>query len=153
MEISLPHQHEPISFRFFADFEIKINSAETAGFTSQQRGLLGAIVASLPMMRQVARMALETDMADIRGRHLTNLFRGPNNEDILDCVLPCLSDHDKAYWRGGLRGEPGDALHEAIVPVFLAFEVKLRRGGITEMSDAPTPIRKVVGPTFDATNP
>jgi hypothetical protein len=152
MEISLPHQHEPISFRFFADFEIKINSAETAGFTSQQRGLLDAIAASPPMMRQVCRMALETDLADIRGRHVTDLFQGPDNEDILDCVLPCLLNNDKAYWQS-LRGEPGDALHEAIVPVFLAFEVKLRRAGITEMSDAPTPIRKVVGPTFDATNP
>jgi hypothetical protein len=146
MEISLPHKHEPLSFRFFADFEIKVNSVETADFTSQQRGLLDAIAASPPMMRQVARMALETDLADIRGRHLTNLFRGPDNEDILDCVLPCLSDNDKAYWRG-LLGEPGDALHEAIVPVFLAFEVKLRGAGITEMSDSPTPIRKTVGPT------
>ena len=152
MEISLLHQHEPISFRFFADFEIKINSAERTGFTSQQRGLLDAIAASPPMMRQVARMALETDLADIRGRHLTNLFRGPDNEDILAYVLPCLSDFDKTYWRG-LQSEPGDALHEAIVPVFLAFEVKLRRAGITEMSDAPTPIRKTVGPTLDATNP
>ena len=80
MEISLPHQHEPISFRFFADFEIKINSAEATGFTSQQRGLLDAIAASPPMMRQVARMALETDLADVRGRHLTNVFRGPDNE-------------------------------------------------------------------------
>lgn len=152
MEISLPHQHQPLSFRFFADFEIKINSAEIAGFTSQQRGLLDAIAASPPVMRQVARMALETDLADIRGRHLTNLFRGPDNEDILDCVLLCLSHRDKAYWTG-LRGEPGDALHEAIVPVFLAFQVKLRRAGITEMSDVPTPIRKIVGPTLDATNP
>jgi hypothetical protein len=152
MEISLSHQPEPISFRFFADFEIKINSAETTGFTSQQRGLLDAIAASSPMMRQVARMALETDLADIRGRHLTNLFQGPYNNDILDCILPCLSDNEKVYW-GGLRAEPGDALHEAIVPVFLAFEVKLRRAGITEMSDAPTPIRKTVGPTLDAINP
>ena len=149
MEISLPHQHEPISFRFFADFEIKINSAETAGFTSQQRVLLDAIAASPPMIRQVAKMALETDLADIRGRHLTNLFRGPDNEDILDCVLPCLSDLDKAYWQG-LRSEPGDALHEAIVPVFLAFEVKLRRAGVTERSDAPTLITKNVRPTLDA---
>ena len=149
MEISLPHQYESISFRFFADFEIKINSAETAGFTSQQRGLLDAISASPPMMRLVAKMALETDLAEIRGRHLTDLFQGPNNEDILDCVLPCLSDVDKVYWRG-LRSEPGDALHEAIVPVFLAFEVKLRRAGVTERSDAPTLITRNVGPTLDA---
>jgi len=149
MEISFHHLRESLAFRFFADFDIQIHSAEIAGFTSQQKSLLEAITASPTTMRQIARMALETDLSDITGRHLTNLFQGPGNEEILDCVLPCLADTARAYWEG-LRGGPGDTLHEAIVPVFLAFDVKLRRAGITELSDAPKLIRKDVGPTLDA---
>jgi hypothetical protein len=149
MEISMPHLHEPLAFRFFADFEIRVNFACIAGFTPQQESLLQAITASPSTMRQIARMALETDLADITGRQLANLFEGPGNDEILDCVLPCLSDLAKAYWEG-LRNGPGDSLHEAIVPVFLAFDVKLRRAGITERSDGPELIRKSVGPTLDA---
>ena len=43
MEISLPHLHEPIVFRFFADFDIQIQPKEIAGFTTQQKSLLQAI--------------------------------------------------------------------------------------------------------------
>jgi hypothetical protein len=149
MEISLPCLPEPIMLRFFVDFDIQIRPKDTAEFTAQQRVLLRAIVASPVTLRRIARMALETDLADITGRHLTELFEGPHNEEILDCVLPCLSDTAKAYWEG-LRNGPGDTLHEAIVPVFLAFDVKLRRAGITELSDGPELIRKSVGPTLDA---
>ena len=149
MEISLPRLPEPITFRFFADFNIQIRPKDTAGFTEQQNILLQAIAASPATLRRIARMALETDLAEITGGHLTDLFEGPQNEEILDCVLPCLSDTAKAYWEG-LRNGPGDTLHEAIVPVYLAFDVKLRRAGITELSDAPELIRKNVGPTLDA---
>jgi len=38
------------------------------------------------------------------------------------------------------------------VPVFLAFEVTLRRAGLEELSAVLDPIRKNVGPTLDARN-
>ena len=149
MEISAPCLPETIMLRFFVDFDIQIPPKATAEFTAQQSILLQAIARSPATLRRIARMALETDLAGITGRHLTDLFEGPHNEEILDCVLPCLSDTSKAYWEG-LRNGPGDTLHEAIVPVFLAFDVKLRRAGITELSDGPELIRKNVGPTLDA---
>jgi hypothetical protein len=151
MEISLPRLPEPITFRFFADFNIQIQPKETSGFTTQQSILLQTIAASPATLRRIARMALETDLAGITGRHLSDLFDGPSNEEILECILPSLSEAHKTYWEG-LKNGPGDTLHQEIVPVFLAFEVKLRRAGLEELSNALEPIRKIVGPTLDARN-
>ena len=36
MEISLPRLPEPVTFRFFADFNMQIQSNEIAGFRTQQ---------------------------------------------------------------------------------------------------------------------
>lgn len=96
-------------------------------------------------------MALETELEDITGRQLSDLFEGPSSDEILECVLQCLSEDDKTYWEG-LRDGPGDILHQEIVPVFLAFEVKLRRAGLEELSAVLDPIKKNVGPTLDARN-
>ena len=120
MEISVPRLPEPIAFRFFADFNIQIRPEEIAGFTTQQRILLQAIAASPAILRQIARMALETDLAGLTGRLLSNLFEGPHNEEILECVLPCLFEADKAYWQR-LRNGPGDSLHKELVPVFFGL--------------------------------
>jgi hypothetical protein len=151
MAISLPRLPDPIMFRFFADFNIQIQPREMAGFTTHQNILLQTIAASPETLRRIACMAVETDLAGITGRHLSDLFEGPSNEEILECVLPCLSEVDKAYWEG-LRDGPGDTLHQEIVPVFLAFEVTLRRAGVEELSAALEPIRKTVAPTLDARN-
>ena len=149
--ISLPRLPEPIAFRFFADFHIQIQLKETRGFTTQQNILLQTIAASPATLRRIALMRLETDLAEITGEHLSDLFGGPSDEEILECVLPCLSDVDKSYWEG-LRDGPGDTLHEQIVPVFLAFDATLRRAGIEELSATPEPIKEIVGPTLDALN-
>jgi len=151
MEISLPRLPEPITFRFFADFNIQIQPKETSAFTTQQNRLLQTIAASPATLRRIARIALETELEDITGRQLSDLFQGPSNEEILECILPCLSEDDKTYWEG-LRDGPGDTLHQEIVPVFLAFEVTLRRAGLEELSAALDPIIINVGPTLDARN-
>ena len=151
MEISLPRLPEPVTFRFLADFDIQIQPKEIAGFTAQQTIMLRAIASSPATLRRIACMRLETDLEGITGRHLSGLFEGPSNEEILECVLPCLSDADKTYWEG-LRDGPGDTLHEEIIPVFLVFEVTLRRAGLEELSAALDPIRKNVGLTLDARN-
>jgi hypothetical protein len=149
MEISLPSLPEPSAFRFFADFNIQIQPNEVVEFTTQQRTLLQTIAASPATLRQIARMRLETDLAGITGRHLTELFSGPAIEEILECVLTSLSEADKSYWEG-LSDGPGDTLHEEIMPVFLAFDVTLRRAGVEELYAATEPVRKTVGPTLDA---
>ena len=151
MEISLPRLPEPIMFGFFADFNIQIQPKEISGFTVQQNILLQTIATSPAILRRIARMALETELEEITGRHFSDLFEGPSDEEILKCVLPCLSEVDKTYWES-LRDGPGDTLHQEIVPVFLAFEVTLRRAGLDELSAAVEPIRKNVGPTLDARN-
>jgi hypothetical protein len=149
MEISLPRLPEPIAFRFFADFNIQIQPKGIAGFTTQQNVLLQTIAASPATQRRIARMTLETDLAGISGRHLSDLFDGPSIEEVLECVLPCLSEADKSYWEG-LKDGPGDTLHHEIMPVFLAFEATLRRAGVEELYAKTEPIRKAVGPTLDA---
>jgi len=151
MEISLPRLPDPIAFRFFAEFDIQIRPREMAEFTTRQKILLQTIAGSPPTLRRIARMALETDLAGITGGQLSELFEGPSNDEILECVLPCLSDTDKAYW-SGLRDGPDDPRHQEIVSVFLAFEVTLRRAGLEELSVEPELIRKNVGPTLDARN-
>jgi hypothetical protein len=149
MEILMQRLPEPITFRFFADFKVQIKSNEISGFTTRQKILLQTIAASPSTLRRIACMALETDLEGITGRHLSDLFEGPSDEEMLECVLPYLSKADKTYWEG-LRDAPGDALHQEIMQVFLAFEVTLRRAGLEEASAAPEPIRKNVGPTLDA---
>jgi hypothetical protein len=52
MEISLPRLPEPITFRFFADFNIQIQPKEIAGFTTQQNILLRTIAASPATLRR-----------------------------------------------------------------------------------------------------
>jgi hypothetical protein len=49
MEISLPRLPEPITFRFFADFNIQIQLKEIAGFTTQQNSALPPKLLSLPI--------------------------------------------------------------------------------------------------------
>ncbi|WP_263417844.1 hypothetical protein [Terriglobus albidus] len=152
MEISLPHFPDPIAFRFFADFDIQIQPKEMAEFTMRQKILLQAIASSPPTLRRIARMALETDLSGITGEHLSELFEGPSSEEILECVLPCLSDVDKAYWSGLGDGLDDDPRHDEIVSVFLTFKVTLRRAGLEELSAGPELIKKNVGPTLDARN-
>jgi hypothetical protein len=135
MEIFLPRLPESIAFRFFADFDIQIQPKEMAGFTPQQITMLRAIAAFPATLRRIACMRLETDLEGVTGRHLSGLFEGPSDQKILECILPCLSQFDKTYWEG-LRHGPGDSLHQEIVPVFLAFEVTLRRAGLEELSAA-----------------
>ena len=148
MEISLLRLPEPVSFRFFADFSIQIRANEIAEFTVQQHSLLQAIVASPATLRRVSRMALETDLAGVTGRHLSDLFVGPNNEEILDLFLMCLPEKEVPYWKG-LRDGPGDSLHQELMPVFLAFDVGMRRAGVEELNGVTEPWKKTVGPTID----
>ncbi|WP_263377452.1 hypothetical protein [Granulicella paludicola] len=149
MEISLTHLPQPVTFRFFADFDIQIQPKELSGFTKEQRTLLLAIIASPATLRRIARMAVETDLSDITGRQLSRVFEGASNEEILECVLPCLPDIEKTYWKS-LRDRSGDTLHNEIVPIFLAFEVTFRRAGLEEISAESEPISKILGPTLDA---
>ncbi|SEB44486.1 hypothetical protein SAMN05443244_0555 [Terriglobus roseus] len=93
-------------------------------------------------------MSLETDLAGLTGRHLSGLFDGPDNEEILQCVLLCLPDVERIYWQE-LQNAPGDVLHDAITPVFLAFEARLRVAGIEERSTDVEPCKKTVGPILD----
>jgi hypothetical protein len=149
MEISFPRLPDPIAFRFFADFTVKIQPKETAGFTTQQSALLRTIATSPPTLRRIARMRLETDLSGITGCHMTDLFSGPAMEEILECILPFLSEAERLYWEE-LRDGPGDTLHNELMPVFLAFEATLRRAGIEELQAEREPLRKSVGPTLDA---
>ncbi len=149
MEISLPRLPEPIAFRFFADFNIKVRPKETAGFTTEQSALLRTIATSPATLRRIARMRLETDLSGIMGCHLSDLFSGPAIEDILECVLPFLSEAERSYWEE-LRDGLDDTLHNELMPVFLAFEATLRRAGIEELQAEREPLRKSVGPTLDA---
>lgn len=140
---------EPIKVRFYADFDIQIRDKDLEQLTVQQRELLQAIIASAETLRTVARMSLETDLAGISGQHLAGLFDGPNTEEILGCVLPCLSVVDRSHWEG-LRDGPNDTLHEALMPVFLAFNATLRVAGIEQRCVEGEPVRKAVGPILDA---
>ena len=149
MTLSLPNPPEPLTFRFFADFSIQIQPIEIVGLTKKQVVLLQAIAASPPILRQIACMRLETDLAGVTGRHLSGLIDGPDTEGILDCVLPCLSDKERPYWER-LRNGSGDSLHQEIMPVFLAFEVSLRVAGIEQRSAGDEDFRKTVGSILDA---
>ena len=142
---------EPIAVRFYADFDIHIQAKELAQLTIRQRELMQAIIASPGTLGQVSRMSLETDLAGISGQHLDGLFDGPNTEEILDCVLPCLSDEAKSHWER-LRDAPNDTLHEALMPVFLAFNATLRVAGIQQRCVDVDPVTKAVGPILDAKN-
>lgn len=144
--LSLPDRS---SFRFYADFDIQVHPEAVAELTKEQLGLLRAIAASPAVTRRVAQMAVETDLADLTGRHIGGLFKGPDNAEILDCVLAGLSGSERAYW-DGLRDAPGDGLHNAIVPVFLVFEVSLHRAGLEERSAVGSPLGKGIGPLLEA---
>lgn len=132
MEITSPRLFASVAFRFSADFDVYLRQSQMPGLSTQQIILLESIVTSPPTLHRIARMALETDLADVSGRQLGDLFQGPSNDDILECVLACLSEADKIYWEK-LKGSPGDALHYELTPVFLAFEVRLRRTDLAEL--------------------
>jgi hypothetical protein len=117
MENSIPRLPEPIAFRFFADFNIKVQPKETAGFTTEQSALLRTIATCPAILRRIARMRLETDLSGITDCHLSDLFSGPAMEDILECVLPFLSESERSYW-GELRDGPDDSLHNELMPFF-----------------------------------
>jgi hypothetical protein len=144
--ISLPN---PNTFRFFADFDVQVRPAAIAELTQHQLRLLRAIAGSPAVTRRIAQMAVETDLADLRGRHVEGLFQGLDNTEILGCVLECLTGSEYAYWNA-LRNGPGDTLHDAIVPVFLAFEVTLHRAGVKERSTVDVPLSKDIGPILDS---
>lgn len=150
MEIKISSLPDQKAFRFFADFDVTVSPAAARELSTFQRNLLQSIAASPAVTRRIAQMAIETDLADLSGRHISGLFEGPNNDAILDCVLACLSKEDREHW-SALRDQAGDTLHEAIVPVFLAFEVTLHRAGLHELSPAARPLSKDIGPLIEAT--
>jgi hypothetical protein len=146
MEISTLELHDTVTFRFFADFDVKVS--DSGRYTGQQLTLMKAIMASPSTLKRIGCMTIETDLAGISGAHLEELFRGPEIEEILECVLPVLPDTEKRYWTE-LRHLPGEALHYELMPVFLSFRATLRRAGIEELSSADA-IKMRVGPTIEA---
>jgi len=142
---------ETVEFRFFVDFVIKIQPKELGSFTEEQTTMLKAIVTSPATLRKIACMRLETDISGITNTHLSDLFVGPSDEEILETILPCLSSADRTYWQGLSEG-PGDSLLQEIMPVFLAFEATVRRAGIEELHTEVKTIRKIVGSTVDSPN-
>jgi hypothetical protein len=149
MEISLQQLPGLASIRFFADFDLHIRKGDIAKLSTQQQLLFQAICASPATLHRVACMALEADFAGASGRHLSDLFSGPSNEELLDCFLASHSESDKTYWEE-LRDAPEDGLHQELMPVFLAFGLTLRRAGLEDLSTSGESARKIVGPTLNA---
>ena len=149
MKLSALDLPEPIAIRFVADFDVQIQPKELVRLGTRQRKLLHDIVSSPATLRLIARMSVETDLAGITGRHLSGLLDGPDTQEILQCILPCLSQPDRSYWEG-LREGPGDTLHVAIMPVFLAFNATLRVARVDVRSSDIELDGKAVGPIIDA---
>lgn len=129
MELSSDVVPAPVKLRFYGDFEVEVNLKASAGFSCEQATLLAAILASPKTMREIARMAVETNLAGIMGSHLMDRYTGPSNEELLDCVLPCLPENERPYWEE-LRTGRSDAVIDELVTVFLVFETRLRGTGI-----------------------
>ena len=107
-------------------FNIQIRPEKVAGLTTQQLSLLRATASSPTTLRRMARMALETDLAEISGVHLSDVFTGATNAELVGCLLACLPEEDKPFWED-LNEALGDEFVEALMPVFLAFDVTIRR--------------------------
>jgi hypothetical protein len=129
MELSSDVLPAPVRLRLSADFEVKVNLKATAGFSCEQSTLLAAILPSSETLREVARMAVEIDLASISGSHLMGKYTGPSNEELLDCVLPCLPDSERPYWVE-LRSGSDDIYPVELLPVFFTFETSLQGTGI-----------------------
>ncbi len=125
MELSSDVVPAPVKLRFYADFEVSVNLKVTASFSFEQSTLLAAILASPETLREVARMAVEIDLASISGSRLTGKYTGPTNEELYDCVLPCLPDSERPYWVE-LRSGSDDVYPAELLPVFFAFEASLK---------------------------
>lgn len=126
MELSSDVLPAPIKVRLRADFEVSVNLKATVGFSYEQSALLAAILASPETMRQVARMAVETDLAAITGSDLMDKYTGPSNEHLFDCILACISASERPYWEQLRRG-PDDVYPAELLPVFFVFETSLKR--------------------------
>jgi len=129
MELSSDVVPAPVKLRFHADFEVSVNLKATVGFSVEQSTLLAAILASPKTLRAIARMAVEIDLASIAGSQLTDKYTGPTNEELFDCVLPCLPDSERPYW-DELRNGSDDVYPAELLPVFFAFETSLKGTGI-----------------------
>jgi hypothetical protein len=52
-------------------------------------------------------------------------YTGPTNEELFDCVLPCLPDSECPYW-DALRSGSDDVYPAELLPVFFAFEANFQ---------------------------
>ena len=123
MELSSDVLPAPVKLRLYADFEVNVNLKATAGFSCEQSTLLAAILASPNTLREVARMAVEIDLASISGSQLMDKYTGPSNEELLDCVLPSLPDSERPYWQELRRGSD-DIYPAELLPVFFVLETR-----------------------------
>ena len=135
MELSPQLLPAPINLRFYGDYQVRINLKSVAGFSQEQLRLLHSILGSPAAIHELARLALETDLASLTGAQLTDRYDGPSDVELLNCVLKCLPEADRPYWQTLMDG-PGDTLHNEIMPVFFTFEAVLKRTGIDELSSS-----------------
>jgi len=149
MELSPVPFPDPTSFRFFADFFVQVRPDAFATLTIEQRILLHTVAASPAALRRITRMAVEMDLEAITGSHLSDLFEGPTNKELLACIWSCLPEGEATYWHG-LKAQSEEALVAEVITVFMAFEVTLRRAAIDDFPPTGEPIRKAVGQTLDA---
>ncbi len=108
MELSSDIIPAPVKLGFYADFEVSVNLKATAGFSCEQSTLLAAILASPKTLQELARMAVETDLASITASDLMDQYIDPSNdEEFLDCVLPWLPPAASAKDGFGSQGQRG----------------------------------------------
>lgn len=138
--------HMAVPFRLVVDFVIETNTAsEFTGrldLTSHQHDLFIAIVTHPEALSRMARLAAVSELEVLGNDFCRHQFEGPDSIDILECVLPYLSEEEKQYWER-LRDESEVALDGAIMDVFSEFHSALKRIAVREVATGEEIPRRV----------
>jgi len=111
----------PVNLRLIADFSLPADAAEellgSPDLTSRQHRLFLAALRSPAAWRRICRMALVSQLESDPARWSDDLFKGPNYDQVLDCILPELAPADRAYWIR-LRDSEPEAVIFYLDPLF-----------------------------------
>lgn len=113
-----------VPFRLVADFVVETETAaeflKSPDLTPEQRSLFLILLTNSEARNRVSRLAIVSDL-----EYSDGIFSGPHPAQLLDCVLPYLTDDLQGYWTR-LREEKYEYFGTLIDEVFLQFNSSLR---------------------------
>jgi hypothetical protein len=126
-----------VSFQLVADFAVETPTAaefiRDPGLTTDEYRLFMTILTTPDALNRICRLALVCDLNMDGTKYFDGTFQGPDPDDILNSILPCIPPDQRDYW-DRLRNEDHEEFGLSIDFVFIQFQSFLKNVKVLDVT-------------------